>query len=123
METILSDATTTILTITEGGFGKRTTVGDYRIQGRGGKGIISVKTTERNGKAVGFLQVREEDDIMLMAAQGKVLRCRVTDIRETGRNTQGVRILEMDGDDDRVIGVARLAEEAGEGEDNTEGGT
>ena len=72
---------------------------------------------------MGFLQVREEDDIMLMAAQGKVLRCRVTDIRETGRNTQGVRILEMDGDDDRVIGVARLAEEAGEGENDTEGGT
>ena len=123
METILPDATTTILTITEGGFGKRTTVGDYRIQGRGGKGIISVKTTERNGKAVGFLQVRDEDDLMLMASKGKVLRCRVDAIRETGRNTQGVRILEMDGGDDRVVGVARLAEDANEGEDDTGGST
>ncbi len=110
METILPDSTTTILTITEGGYGKRTTVADYRVQGRGGKGIISVKTTERNGLAVGFLQVRDDDEIMIMAAHGKILRCRVDDIRETGRNTQGVRILDLDGEDDRVVGVARLAE-------------
>ena len=110
METITPDSTTAILTVTEGGYGKRTTVGDYRIQGRGGKGIISVKTTERNGPAVGFLQVRDGDEIMLMAAQGKVLRCKVDDIREVGRNTQGVRVLDLEGDEDRVIGVARLAE-------------
>ena len=110
METILADSTTTILTITEGGYGKRTTVADYRIQGRGGKGIISVKTTDRNGLAVGFLQVRDEDEIMIMAAKGKLLRCRVDDIRETGRNTQGVRILELEGEDDRIVGVAKLAE-------------
>ena len=118
METILADSTTAILTITEGGYGKRTTVADYRVQGRGGKGIISVKTTERNGLAVGFLQVRDEDEIMIMAAKGKILRCRVDDIRETGRNTQGVRILELEGEDDRVVGVARLAErEEGAAED------
>src|SRR5215217_541155 len=110
METITPDSTTAILTVTEGGYGKRTTVGDYRIQGRGGKGIISVKTTERNGLAVGFLQVRDGDEIMLMAAQGKVLRCKVDDIRAIGRNTQGVRLLDLEGDEDRVIGVARLAE-------------
>jgi DNA gyrase subunit A len=110
METITPDSTTAILTVTEGGYGKRTTVGEYRIQGRGGKGIISVKTTERNGPAVGFLQVRDDDEIMLMAAQGKVLRCKVDDIREIGRNTQGVRILDLDGDEDRVVAVARLAE-------------
>ena len=109
METITPDSTTSILTVTEGGYGKRTPVTEYRIQGRGGKGIISVKTTERNGLAVGFLQVREGDQIMLMAAQGKVLRCSVDDIREIGRNTQGVRILELNGDD-RVVAVARLAE-------------
>jgi DNA gyrase subunit A len=112
METITPDSTTSILTVTEGGYGKRTPVNEYRVQGRGGKGIISVKTTERNGLAVGFLQVREGDEIMLMAAQGKVLRCKVDDIREIGRNTQGVRILDLDGDDDRVVGVARLAEAA-----------
>jgi len=110
METITPDSTTAILTVTEGGYGKRTPVGEYRIQGRGGKGIISVKTTERNGPAVGFLQVRDDDEIMLMAAQGKVLRCKVDDIREIGRNTQGVRILDLDGDEDRVVAVARLAE-------------
>ncbi|MBX3334258.1 MAG: DNA gyrase subunit A [Nitrospira sp.] len=110
METITPDSTTSILTVTEGGYGKRTPVGEYRVQGRGGKGIISVKTTERNGLAVGFLQVRDDDEIMLMAAQGNVLRCKVDDIREIGRNTQGVRILELDGEGDRVVGVARLAE-------------
>ncbi len=110
METITPDSTTAILTVTECGYGKRTPVNEYRVQGRGGKGIISVKTTERNGLAVGFLQVRDEDEIMLMAAQGKVLRCKVDDIREIGRNTQGVRLLDMDGDEDRVVAVARLVE-------------
>lgn len=118
METITPDSTTSILTVTEGGYGKRTPVGEYRIQGRGGKGIISVKTTERNGLAVGFLQVRDDDQIMLMAAQGKVLRCKVDDIREIGRNTQGVRILDLDGEGDRVVAVARLAD-AAEREDAT----
>ncbi len=110
METITPDSTTAILTITEGGYGKRTPVTEYRVQGRAGKGIISVKTTERNGLAVGFLQVRDEDQIMIMAAKGKILRCRVDDIREIGRNTQGVRLLELDDPEDRVVGVARLAE-------------
>lgn len=110
METITPDSTTSILTVTEGGYGKRTPVGEYRVQGRGGKGIISVKTTERNGLAIGFLQVRDGDEIMLMAAQGNVLRCKVDDIREIGRNTQGVRLLDLDGEGDRVVGVARLAE-------------
>jgi DNA gyrase subunit A len=112
METITPDSTTSILTITEAGYGKRTPVSEYRIQGRGGKGIISVKTTERNGQAVGFLQVRDTDEIMIMAAKGKILRCRVGDIREIGRNTQGVRMLELEDADDRVVAVARLAETA-----------
>jgi DNA gyrase subunit A len=111
METITPDSTTALLTVTEGGYGKRTPVTEYRVQGRGGKGIISVKTTERNGLAIGFLQVRDGDEIMLMAAQGKVLRCKVDDIREIGRNTQGVRLLELEGDEDRVVAVARLAEQ------------
>ncbi len=113
METITPDSTTAILTVTAGGYGKRTPVTEYRVQGRGGKGIISVKTTERNGHAVGFLQVRDEDEIMLMAAMGKVLRCKVDDIREIGRNTQGVRLLDLEGDEDRVVAVARLVEREG----------
>jgi DNA gyrase subunit A len=96
-------------------------VSEYRIQGRGGKGIISVKTTERNGPAVGFLQVRDGDEIMLIAAQGKVLRCKVDDIREIGRNTQGVRILDLDGEGDRVVSVARLAEAVEREETASEG--
>jgi DNA gyrase subunit A len=122
METITPDSTTAILTVTEGGFGKRTPVTEYRIQGRGGKGIISVKTTEKNGPAVGFLQVRDDDEIMLMAAKGKILRCKVNDIREVGRNTQGVRVLELEGDDDRVVGVARIAEREEDPPENGNGG-
>jgi DNA gyrase subunit A len=110
METITSDSTTAILTVTEAGYGKRTPVTEYRIQGRGGKGIISVKTTERNGLAVGFIQVRGDDEIVIMSSKGKILRCKVDDIREVGRNTQGVRVLGMEEPDDRVVGVARLAE-------------
>ena len=116
METITPDSTTAILTITEGGYGKRTPVTEYRIQGRAGKGIISVKTTERNGMAVGFLQVRNDDEIIIMAAQGKILRCKVDDMREIGRNTQGVRVIGLDSPDDRVIGVARLVESADQDE-------
>jgi DNA gyrase subunit A len=122
METITPDSTTAILTITEGGFGKRTPVTEYRVQGRGGKGIISVKTTEKNGPAVGFLQVRDDDEIMLMAAMGKILRCKVNDIREIGRNTQGVRVLELEGEADRVVGVARIAEREEESSENGNGG-
>jgi DNA gyrase subunit A len=82
-----------------------------------------VKTTERNGLAVGFLQVRDGDEIMLMAAQGKVLRCKVGDIREIGRNTQGVRILDLESDDDRVVAVARLAESSERDDAGPEEGT
>jgi DNA gyrase subunit A len=127
METITPDSTTAVLTITENGFGKRTPVSEYRLQGRGGKGIISVKTTERNGQAVGFVQVRENDEIMMMSSKGKILRCRVDRIREVGRNTQGVRVLGMEETDDRVVGVARLAdagdrdETAANGESKEEG--
>ncbi|MDQ6734122.1 MAG: DNA gyrase subunit A [Nitrospirota bacterium] len=127
METITPDSSTAVLTITENGFGKRTPVSEYRLQGRGGKGIISVKTTERNGQAVGFVQVRENDEIMMMSSKGKILRCRVDKIREVGRNTQGVRVLGMEETDDRVVGVARLAdagdrdETAANGEPEEEG--
>ncbi len=123
METITPDSTTALLTVTEGGYGKRTPVNEYRIQGRGGKGIISVKTTERNGLAVGFLQVRDSDQVMIMAAHGKLLRFKVGDIREIGRNTQGVRLLELDGGDDRVVSVARVAETAEREDEADEGGT
>ncbi len=113
METITPDSTASILTVTEGGYGKRTLVGEYRLQGRAGRGIISVKVTEKNGPAVSFHQVRDGDEIMVMTAEGKILRTRVDDVREIGRNAQGVRLIDM-GETDRVVGVAKLAESSGE---------
>ncbi len=113
MQTLASDAKSTILTVTENGFGKRSSSDHYRTQGRAGKGVISVKTTERNGNAVAFLQVSEEDEIMIMTAEGKVLRCPIVNIREIGRNTQGVKLMGTQ-DNDRVVGVAKLAEASGQ---------
>ena len=114
METITPDSTAAILTVTEYGYGKRTAVSEYRLQGRGGRGIISVKVTEKNGPAVSFHQVRDDDEIMVMTAEGKILRTKVDDVREISRNAQGVRLIDM-GENDRVIGVAKLAETAPEG--------
>jgi DNA gyrase subunit A len=114
METITPDSTAAILTVTEYGYGKRTPATEYRIQGRAGRGIISVKVTEKNGPAVAFLQVRDDDEIMVMTAEGKILRTRVDDVREISRNAQGVRLIDMD-ENDRVIGVAKLAETVAEG--------
>src|SRR3989442_752110 len=108
METITPDSTTSILTVTERGYGKRTLVSEYRLQGRAGKGIISVKVTEKNGPAVSFHQVRDGDEIMVMTAEGKILRTRVDDVREIGRNAQGVRLIDMT-ETDPVVGVAQLA--------------
>ena len=109
METITPDSTTSILTVTGRGYGKRTLVSEYRLQGRAGRGIISVKVTEKNGPAVSFHQVRESDEIMVMTAEGKILRTKVDDIREISRNAQGVRLMDM-AENDRVVGVAKLAE-------------
>ena len=122
METITPDSTASILTVTERGYGKRTLVSEYRLQGRAGRGIISVKVTDRNGPAVSFHQVRDGDEIMVMTAEGKILRTKVDDVREIGRNAQGVRLIDME-EADRVIGVAKLAESVGEvaGEDKTNG--
>jgi len=101
---------TSLLTVCEHGFGKRTTEGEYRLQGRGGQGIITIKTTARNGDVVGMLQVADEDDIMMITDGGKIIRLRVSDIRSIGRNTQGVRLFEIDAES-KVTSVARLAEE------------
>ena len=109
METISADSQTSILTVTERGYGKRTAVSEYRIQGRGGKGIISVKVTDKNGPAISFHQVRETDEIIVMTAEGKVLRMGMDHLRDIGRNSKGVRLIDMQ-EQDRVVGVAKLAE-------------
>ena len=109
MATITPDAATSILTVTERGYGKRTQGEEYRVQARAGKGIISVKVTEKNGPAISFHQVGDTDEIMIMTAEGMVLRIRMGDLREIGRNAQGVRLMDMD-ENDRVVGVAKLTD-------------
>ncbi len=99
----------TILTVTEHGYGKRTQVEEYRVQSRGGVGIINIATTDRNGQVVGMVCVQDEDEILLITQQGKILRMVTRDIRTIGRATQGVRLIEMEGDD-RVVSIARLVE-------------
>jgi len=109
MVTITGESQSSILTVTERGYGKRTQVEEYRTQSRAGKGVISVKVTEKNGPAISFHQVWENDEVMLMSAEGMILRARMADIREIGRNAQGVRVMDLP-DDDRLVGVAKLAE-------------
>ena len=99
----------TILTVTEKGYGKRTPLDDYRVQNRGGQGIITIKTTDRNGPVVGVAQVVDEDQLMLITNGGKVLRCAATGISVMGRNTQGVRIMDL-GEGETLVSIARLAE-------------
>src|SRR5215831_7175493 len=107
-----------ILSVTEGGFGKRTAVEEYRTQGRGGKGIINVKTTEKNGKVVSIMRVQEESDILVMTANGKLIRVRSQDIRAVGRATQGVRLINLD-EDDKVTAATLVEPEAKDVEETT----
>jgi DNA gyrase subunit A len=100
----------TILTVTERGFGKRTPLEEYRLQGRAGKGIIDIKTGGRNGNVVAMLQVRDGDDILVVTTKGKMIRFHAADVSAQGRNTWGVRIIELDADD-RVGSVARVEAE------------
>jgi DNA gyrase subunit A len=88
-----------ILSVTENGYGKRTPADEYRLQGRGGSGVINVKTTERNGKVVGIAQVSEESELMLISQYGKIIRMDSSTIRESGRSAQGVRLLHMEAGD------------------------
>ena len=100
----------TILTITERGFGKRTDEGLYRAQHRGGKGLIDIKTTERNGQVAGVLQVKDTDEIVIITNRGMLIRTRVNEISTIGRNTQGVRLISL-GEGEKVSGVAKLPED------------
>ncbi len=107
METIGEGAT--IMTVTENGFGKRTNTEEYRVQGRGGMGIITIKTTQRNGNVIGMKQVTNADDVMLITNHGKIIRMKIKGISTIGRNTQGVKLINVE-DGEKVVGVARLAE-------------
>jgi DNA gyrase subunit A len=100
-----------ILSVTENGYGKRTAADEYRLQGRGGSGVINVKTTERNGKVVGIAQVTEDSEVMLISQYGKIIRMDSSTIRESGRSAQGVRLLHMEAGDRVAAAVVIPAEE------------
>ena len=96
-----------ILIATENGFGKRTLVSDFKVQGRGGQGVIAIQTSDRNGKVVGALQISENDEIMLISSSGTLVRTTTSDISVMGRNTQGVRLIRLD-DGDKLVGLERV---------------
>jgi DNA gyrase subunit A len=109
MEVVSDTTAATLVTVTEKGFGKRTNLDEYRQQGRGGKGIITIKTSERNGQVVDIKLINEDFDLMFITDGGKVLRTRVADLSIIGRNTQGVRLMVLE-PGERIVAVAKLAE-------------
>jgi len=109
VEVLTGDPQATILMVTENGYGKRTDVEEYRLIKRGGKGVISIKASDRNGLVVGALRVTDVDEIMMITNGGKVIRTRMADLRVIGRNTQGVRLFNL-AEGERVVALDRVAE-------------
>ena len=103
----------TLFTVTENGFGKRTAIDEYPIHRRGGKGVIAIKTTKRNGMVVAILLVQEDEDLMIITNRGKIIRIPVDGISIISRNTQGVKLIGME-TDEKVVGAASLPEQASE---------
>ena len=103
----------TLLTVTERGYGKRTEIDEYRVQSRGGVGVINISTSERNGEIVGVAYVQEDDEVLMITQQGMIIRMPTSGVRAIGRATQGVRLIEVEGDD-KVVSVARLVEKEDE---------
>jgi DNA gyrase subunit A len=101
---------TNLLTVTEKGLGKRTKTEEYPVHNRGGKGVISIKITEKGGSAVGLLQVKDEHEIVLITNSGKLIRTKAGNISLQGRNTQGVKLMDLEGDD-RIVSIGRVVEE------------
>jgi DNA gyrase subunit A len=99
-----------LLTVTEKGLGKRTDISEYPVHGRGGKGVISIKVVEKGGNAVGLLQVRDEDEVVLITNAGKLIRTVAGSISSLGRNTQGVKLMDLDAED-RIVSMGRVAED------------
>ncbi|MGB5081838.1 MAG: DNA gyrase subunit A [Burkholderiales bacterium] len=112
---VADSETQTVLTATENGFGKRTAIAEYTRHGRGTQGMIAIQTTERNGKVVGAVLVGDEDEIMLISTGGVLIRTLVKQIREMGRSTQGVRLIDLD-EGTKLAGVERVAEKEEEEE-------
>jgi DNA gyrase subunit A len=101
---------TSVLVVTEKGFGKRSDINDYRITRRGGKGVITVKTTDKVGKMIAMMEVVDKDELVIISTQGMVIRQSVKDIRVMGRNTQGVRVIRLN-DGDSIADIARIIPE------------
>jgi DNA gyrase subunit A len=110
-----SGAAPSILTVTANGYGKRTELGEYRSQTRGGKGIITIKATERNGAVVSAVPVRDDDEVMIITNRGMLIRMPVAQISIIGRNTQGVRLISVESREEQVVAVARVAETSRDG--------
>jgi DNA gyrase subunit A len=106
-----------LLTVTERGFGKRTEIEEYRVQSRGGVGVINIATSERNGAVVGVAYVLSDDEVLLITQQGMILRMQTNDVRAIGRATQGVKLIDIEGDD-RVVSIAKLVEKEEESGDS-----
>ena len=100
-----------LLVVTEKGFGKKTSLDEYRGQSRGGKGIKTLKITERNGRIVGALAVSQTDELMLITENGSVIRLDVTELPQLGRNTQGVTLIKLD-DNDMVSAVTKISNQS-----------
>jgi len=111
-----------ILVVTEKGFGKRSDISDYRVTNRGGKGIITVKTTDKVGRMISMMEANDNDELIIISSQGKIIRQSVKDIRVMGRNTQGVRVIRLD-DGDSIADIAKVVpeEENGNGNGNDNG--
>jgi DNA gyrase subunit A len=107
---VVVGAGASLLSVTENGYGKRSPLEEYPVKGRGGIGVINIKTTERNGKVVTIQEVKDNDQMMIITKNGIVIRCPVSGINVIGRNTQGVRLINLE-DNDRVVDVAHLAVE------------
>ena len=105
----VAEEKTALLTVTEKGIGKRSHIEDYPVQRRGGKGVISIKITEKGGKAVGLMQVRDEDEVVMITNSGKLIRTLAGNISLHGRNTQGVRLMDVEGDA-KIVSMGRVAE-------------
>jgi DNA gyrase subunit A len=107
-------ADATILTVTRNGYGKRTVLGEYRLQSRGGKGIITIKTTERNGPVVTATRILDSEEVMLITNRGMLIRMAASGISVIGRNTQGVRLIALESKEEQVVAVARVADTSAE---------
>jgi DNA gyrase subunit A len=115
----MNSSPTTLFTVTTNGFAKRSSLKEYRIQSRGGKGIINLKTTAKNGEVVGTMMIEPQDEILVVTQNGMIVRCASKDIRQTGRNTQGVRLISLE-KGDVTTSVAKVVAKEEEGEEGPE---